>query len=205
MKKSQLEILLSKLKGFKEPNLKLEQYRTPSDIAADILNLINISGDLKGRVTDLGCGIGTFTIGCGLFNLESRGIDKDKKVIKIAKENKIFIEEKLKRKIPVKFEVKDIKEVEEKTDLVVMNSPFGLRSEKGDLDFLKTAFKISDLIYSLHHQTKENESFLEKFSQRDNFKCKKLKEYEFPIPKTFYFHKKRKVFIPVGLYKFFSD
>lgn len=201
MKKSQLEILLSKLKRPENPKVELEQYRTPSGIASDILNLIKVSGDLKGKIMDLGCGIGTFAIGSAVLDEQSKGIDIDREIIEISRKNKSLVEREIERELQVEFEVKAIKNVEEKANLVVMNPPFGLQSKESDLKFLKKAFEISDVVYSLHHSTTQNEKFLKKFASSHDFLINKIKTYNFSINKIFFFHKRDKYFIKADLYR----
>ena len=70
-KKRQLEMVLQDIPYHESPKINLEQYSTPSVIAADVLWNANSIGDIKGmKVVDLGCGTGIFAIGSALLGAE---------------------------------------------------------------------------------------------------------------------------------------
>ena len=85
-KKRQLEMALQSIPPHKSPKIDLEQYSTPSVIAADVLWNAHSIGDLEGmKVVDLGCGTGIFAIGSALMGAsESVGVDIDGDAISIA-------------------------------------------------------------------------------------------------------------------------
>src|SRR3989344_7325094 len=87
--KRDLEVILSKLKGFEKPSLTLEQYPTPSTIAAEWAWNMALKGEVAGKViVDAGCGPGI--IGLGLLLLGARKvifIDKDQEIIPICLQN----------------------------------------------------------------------------------------------------------------------
>ena len=87
--KSKLAIELSKLQDFDEHILHLEQYSTPSEIAADIVWKAYMLGDVKGKVIlDPACGPGFLGIGCLLLGAkEVYFLDVDEKIISILKNN----------------------------------------------------------------------------------------------------------------------
>ena len=66
--KAGLARVLSGLKGFDEAKVRLEQYPTDGETAADILWNMYILGDIDGKViVDLGAGTGILGIGAGLL------------------------------------------------------------------------------------------------------------------------------------------
>ena len=79
LSKKQLEIILSKLKPIQNPKPSLEQYTIPSSLAAEILNLATLSGDIEGKkVVDLGCGTGRLALGAMLLDAkEVVGVEID--------------------------------------------------------------------------------------------------------------------------------
>ena len=85
-KKRQLEIELQDIPPHKSPKIDLEQYSTPSVIAADVLWNAHTIGDIEGmKIVDLGCGTGIFTIGSALMGAaDSVGVDIDGDAISIA-------------------------------------------------------------------------------------------------------------------------
>ena len=92
LSKSELAIVLSKMKVFDEPELLKEQYATDSEVAAELLWSAYMNGDVKDRiVADFGCGTGILGIGCLL--LEAKKVffvDSDSKAIDVLKENLVF-------------------------------------------------------------------------------------------------------------------
>ena len=52
-------MLLQQLDGFKNPNMQLEQYQTPANIAASWLWSMHMQGEIEGKVfADLAAGPG---------------------------------------------------------------------------------------------------------------------------------------------------
>ena len=87
--KSSLAVALSKLKLFSKPDVKLEQYPTDSEIAAEILWNAHMRGDLDNKiVADLGCGTGILGIGALLLGAKKVFfVDIDKNALEILKQN----------------------------------------------------------------------------------------------------------------------
>jgi len=74
--KSGLAVILSSLLSFKSPKIKLEQYETPSEIAADVLWNAHMNGDLVDKtVADLGSGTGVLGLGAVLLGAK-KGIPR---------------------------------------------------------------------------------------------------------------------------------
>ncbi|MDY6778142.1 MAG: methyltransferase, partial [Candidatus Nanohaloarchaea archaeon] len=63
MNKSQLQIVLSRLQTFNDPDPSLEQYATPPDVAASFLHRVDLTIDQPAELIDLGSGTGILTIG----------------------------------------------------------------------------------------------------------------------------------------------
>ena len=62
--KKELDVFLSKLKGFTAPSFQLEQYVTPSSIAGEWLWNMAMRREISGRVIlDAACGPGILGIG----------------------------------------------------------------------------------------------------------------------------------------------
>jgi len=65
--KSALAQQLAIVAGFDDPNVDLEQYRTPPELAAHLIHTADLQGDIDGRtVIDLGCGTGMLALGAAL-------------------------------------------------------------------------------------------------------------------------------------------
>jgi len=88
MKKKQLEMMLERLEGFSRPSFQREQYSTPAAVAAEMLYLAAIRGDLEGcTVCDLGCGTGILAIGASLMGARAVGVETDPEALAAAKRN----------------------------------------------------------------------------------------------------------------------
>ncbi|HLD78922.1 MAG TPA: 50S ribosomal protein L11 methyltransferase, partial [Candidatus Nanoarchaeia archaeon] len=87
--KRDLEVVLSKLKDFEKPSFTLEQYPTPSNIAAEWIWNMAMKGEVAGRtIVDAGCGPGI--LGIGLLLMGARKvifIDKDEAVLDVCRKN----------------------------------------------------------------------------------------------------------------------
>ena len=193
------------IKGFEKPKPELEQYITPSNIAAELLWTAHMDGNITGKIVlDLGCGTGIFSFGAALLGAKAViGYDIDEKALEIAEENRKKISKTGIDMIHITFIKKDISEIDQKCDTVIMNPPFGVQRENADRIFLSKAFEISKTIYSIHKI--ESKLFLEKFARDNGFKSILIKEDEIPLGATMSFHKKRKYPIKVGLWKFIPE
>jgi len=188
---NKLAIELSKLKSFEEARINLEQYQTPSDIAAKVLWWAYMQGDIEGKIiADFGCGNGILGIGALLLNAKKvYFIDKD---IRLVKENYkgfnggVFFEE-------------DIKKFNKKVNVVVQNPPFGVQKEHADREFLVKALEVAETVYSFHKI--ESENFINKFCRDNNAITKKIFVFDFPLKKTQKFHKKELYKVKVGVWK----
>ncbi len=194
MNKKQLAIALSKLKDFVEKNIRLEQYRTDSELAALLLWKAFMNNDIKGKIiADFGCGNGI--LGFGALLLEAKKVyfvDIDEKVIKLVKENTKYFRNKEILNI-------DVKEFDKKIDTIVMNPPFGVQNEHADKEFLLKAFETGKKVYSIHKI--ESKDFIEKLCGDNNWKVNGIEKVNFIIKKIYKFHKREKYSVKVGIWE----
>jgi len=210
--KKQLAVILSKLKLIKGVDRGLEQYQTESELAADIIWNANLVDDIEGcLIHDLGCGNGIFGIGALLIGAwKCVFVDIDKKAIELTEENIDgyegmdevcnVVEQDVKT---VDFKVIDEGMYEDEVgmknekakNVVLMNPPFGTKTEHADKDFLSKCFGFADVIYSIHMA--ESKKFLESFSKDNGFKLTNMWEYEFGIKKSHEKHKKQVHKVPI--------
>jgi putative methylase len=195
MKKKELEMLLQKIPLFEKPSPKLEQYLTPAGIAADIIFIAHQFGDIEDKIVfDLGCGTGIFSTGAILTGAKKViGFDVDEKSIEIAKN---YAE---KNNYCIKFEVKNILDIREKCDTVIMNPPFGAQKSdrKADRKFIEKGFEIACVIYSLH--LSKTVPFIEKMVSSLGGEITYSKDYVFPIRYSYEFHEKKVVYYDVSM------
>ena len=198
--KRDLEVILSKLKSFEKPSLTLEQYPTPSHIAAEWAWNMALKGEVAGKViVDAGCGPGI--IGLGLLLLGARKvifIDKDQEIIPICLQNY----EKIKEEYEIgaaEFVAHDFSLFDGEADIVVQNPPFGTKQEHADKKFLEKAFAVAPIVYSMHKWS--TQKFVEAVCKDHDFKVTDLWRYEFPIKAVFKFHEKPVQVVDVGLWR----
>ncbi|WP_297466706.1 METTL5 family protein [Thermococcus sp.] len=198
MKKKHLAMTLSRLEGFRNPKPELEQYRTPGDVAAELLWLAHSSGHIAGRtVADLGAGTGVLSIGAKLLGARKvYAVESDKEALEVARKNAEALG------LEVEFINANVSEFNESVDTVVMNPPFGSQRRHADRPFLMKAFEVADVVYSIHLAKPEVRRFIEKFSGDFGFRATRLRTVPFEIPAQFHFHRKRLERISVDLYLF---
>lgn len=186
---------MEKLAKPMNPRSELEQYTTPSDVAADMLWIALSSGNIQGkRVADLGCGNGLLGIGAALLGASSVNCyDVDPKMIELCQQNAIST------KVNLDAECSDISCINGEFDTVVQNPPFGAQRPGADRPFLVTAMKIADITYSLH--LAETVPFVSKYCSDFYSRVEHIKNYKFKIPFMFEFHKKPAEFVYVALLK----
>jgi putative methylase len=201
--KKALNIHLSKLKLWEKPDVKLEQYPTPGDIAADILWNAHMNSDIENKtIIDAACGPGILGIGALMLGAKKvYFVDKDTEALGLVTENQCFTEDEF---VPGKhYEseliLSDIAEINIKADVVIQNPPFGTKDKHADKAFLEQAFKSADVIYSFHKTS--TKSFVEAIAKDNGFEITHVYKYNFPIKATMKFHKKPVKMIEVGCWR----
>lgn len=181
--KSDLSIELSKLEGFREPKISLEQYMTPPELAADIIHSAYMNGDIEGKnVLDLGTGTGILGIGAALAGAKKvLALEKDKDAIKIAEEN---IDSSNMKEV-IELLHADIEDFNKDFDTVVMNPPFSTHSDTGTI-FVSKALKSADSVYAIGHPGLEEEFRRE--SRKTGHEVHASEEYTISLPATYGFH-----------------
>jgi putative methylase len=194
MKRKELEILLERIEAIPEPDVASEQYATPAPVAADLLFFAFANGDIEDQVVyDLGCGAGILGIGAKLLGARRViGIDKDSKVVEVARSNSA------KLGVAVDFYRCEVREVQGTGDSVVMNPPFGAqwKDRHADRVFLVKALEIAPVVYSLLNA--DSETFV-----RLLFPHTSIERFPvaFPLKRQFTFHTKDRKRIPVDMYR----
>jgi putative methylase len=206
--KKQLAVLLSKLQGFKQPKIKLEQYQTPSEIAAEWAWQMALNGDVEGKIiADFACGPGI--IGIALLILGAKKVhfvDCDPKIIQICKQNYHQVLEKYELS-NAQFHICDIKDFNlnrsnssiAPIDIVVQNPPFGTQQKHHDRIFLLKAFNTADIVYSMHKSA--TFEFIRAISSDNQFEITHKWFHKFTLPKTMPHHNKKQASVDVNIWR----
>ncbi|MEA3429668.1 MAG: METTL5 family protein [Nanoarchaeota archaeon] len=223
--KSRLAIILSKLKVFKDAKIKLEQYPTDSEIAAEVLWNAYLQGDIEGKtIADLGCGTGILGIGALILGAKYvYFVDIDEDALDICNSNldsikdilqdvrgsidnnnnnpKDIVRENIIDNVNSQYIVKKCKvsSFKENVDTVIQNPPFGAKVKNADREFLEKAFEIGKAIYSMHNAT--TKKFIQKFADERKSRITHYWEFQFPLKQSMKYHTKRITRITVGCWR----
>ena len=198
--KKELELLLSRLKGFEEPSWELEQYATPADIAADWLWQAALRGEIAGKtILDAACGPGILGIGALIMGAKKvYFLDKSESSIVICQENVKLVGEEYEIG-ESEFVISDISLFDEEVEVVLQNPPFGTKEKHADRMFLETAFSVGKIIWSMHKRA--TAAFVEAISKDHGFVITNKFDYDFPIKAAFRFHQKPVKSVEVSLWR----
>ncbi|MFX0106930.1 MAG: METTL5 family protein [Candidatus Hodarchaeota archaeon] len=202
MRLKELKIALESMEQIDDYEISLEQYPTPSEIAATILFSAQMEhNDITERIVlDLGCGNGIFSIGAALLGAKHViGIDVQSKALKVSQRNSALLGTEHKTDW-VQGDVSSL-ELTRPIDTVVTNPPFGVKKRGADLKFLRTAMSSAKVVYSIHLSGEKNRNFLKTAVEDLGGVITQLETFEFPIGRIYEFHKKEKHQIQVDLYR----
>jgi putative methylase len=203
--KKRLAIELSKLKNFDEVSVKLEQYATPSEIAAAWVWNAMLKDDIAGKViVDAACGPGI--LGCGALLMGADKVifvDISLEALDLAKENvKMLAEEyEIGESEFIRADIADftLPEGTSRVDTVLQNPPFGTKIRHHDRTFLEKAFVVGNVIYSMH---KENTwAFVKAIVQDNGFEVTDRWTYDFRIGNILPWHKKPAVVVKTTVWR----
>ncbi len=196
MDKKELEILLQRCGGFRNPKIKLEQYTTPAPLAAELLTLALLKGDITSKVVfDLGCGTGRLGIGAALLGAKHVFcVDIDVEALRIARENaeKFALDN-------IEFILADVRDVSGRAETVVQNPPFGVHVRGADRVFLEKALEIAPVVYSIHKR--ETREFVRRYVRSLGGEVEEVVERRFELPRSYDFHRKERKIIRVDIYR----
>jgi putative methylase len=195
-----LERELAALQGFENPRVEREQYATPAPVAAHLVHLAGLHGDLTRRVVDLGTGTGVLAIGAALAGAEQVvGLDLDRAALDTARRN----EERASPPVEIDWVAGDATDSPLCLDdaTVLTNPPFGAQCghEHADRAFLATVAGLATVSYSIHNAG--SESFVESFAGDGGGEVTHAFRAEFSIPRQFEFHEQDVGEIEVEVYR----
>jgi putative methylase len=187
--KRALEAQLSVVAGFDNPQAALEQYPTPPEIAAHVIHVADLQGDIDGRtVVDLGTGTGMLAFGAALRGpARVVGVEVDREALATAQENRVRVG----TTTPIHWIQADATRAPlciEEPVTVVMNPPFGAQDghEGADRAFLVTAAEVADVSYSVHNAG--SQEFVEAFAADNGGEVTHAFRATFTLDRQFDFH-----------------
>jgi putative methylase len=217
-RKSDLEIMLSRIEPHPTPMPSLEQYTISPNVAATMLYIAAYAnGDIVDKtVLDLGCGTGRLAIGAALLGAkEVVGVDLDKRGVKAAYESSMAASVKNE----TQWVVADVDSVRGCFDTVLENPPFGVQKRGADRKFLAKALELGRVTYSIHKRPLEDStlanrmrksrddaiavpptSFMKNFIEANGGRIKAVYSMLMTIPHMFNFHTDKKHDFLVDLY-----
>lgn len=189
--KGALGIVLSQLQGFDEPKVRLEQYPTDSQVAADLLWTAFQLGDIQNKtLADFGAGCGILGIGALLLGAKQVFfVESEKKALDIAQTNLRTVMKKNKINGTASFILDSVQNFSKPVDCIIQNPPFGTREKGADTLFLKAAFLNAPIIYSFHKTVTRNH--IEKVSSAAEFVVTHLFPYQLPLKASFTQHTRK--------------
>ncbi|MFT4310422.1 MAG: METTL5 family protein [Candidatus Woesearchaeota archaeon] len=197
--KKSVAMLLSRLSGFTHPNIRLEQYSTPSEYAAELLWVIK--ADVQGAVVyDLCCGTGILGIGAGLLGASKvHFIDMDDTVLKIAQDN-VGVWQTHNIACEAVFEQQDVTQLTiTQADIVVMNPPFGTKQKHADTQCLRAACG-TPIICSIHKAS--TDAYIRSFMHKQGYTCVFSVQKKWLLRNTMHMHTRNKTYIDCCMYVF---
>jgi putative methylase len=187
--KAQLAGQLAVVAGFENPQAALEQYPTPPELAAHVIHVADLNGDVEGRtVVDLGTGTGMLALGAALRGpARVVGVEIDRAALLTARENRVRVG----TRTPIHWIQADATRLPLRPDgptTVVMNPPFGAQAgnEHADRAFLASAAAIADVSYSVHNAG--SREFVEAFAADNGGEVTHAFAAEFDVDRQFDHH-----------------
>lgn len=197
--KRTVEQRLASVADFERPKAELEQYVTPADIAAHLLHLASMQGDLDRPVFDLGTGTGMLALAAALYGAPRVvGIDRDDDALATAVEN----EERVAPARDLDWVRGDVATLPVDPDggvTVVSNPPFGAQSRGADRPFLDAAAEHAAVSYTIHNAG--SEAFVESFAAERGGDVTHAYRIEFPLPHQFDFHEAEEAVVDAELFR----
>jgi len=185
--KRALEQRLAAVEGFRDPDPALEQYPTPAGLAAHLIHVADLQGDLAGRmVADLGSGTGMLALAAATRDpARVLAVERDPGALAVARENEARVDPAegvdWLRGDATRPPLADV-------DTVVMNPPFGAQdgNEHADRRFLAAASESAGVSYSIHNAG--SQSFVESFAGDEGGDVTHAFAAEFDVDRQFEFH-----------------
>lgn len=198
--KRALATRLAALAGFDDPDVELEQYPTSPELAANLVHLADLTGDLDGEVVDLGTGTGMLALAAATRSPDRvLALDIDRHALDTAHKNEATITPDT----GVNWIQADATRPPLSTTdaTVVMNPPFGAQhgNRGADRAFLDAARTFAVVSYSIHNAG--SRAFVEAYADDHDGTVTHAFAAELPIEGQFEFHTSDRTELPVEVYR----
>ena len=198
--RSGLATRLSAVEGFAAPSAELEQYLTPARLAATVVHVALLRGDIDGRtVVDLGTGTGMLALAAATRGPERVvGIEVDRDALVRARAN----ERRVDPSTPVTWVHGDATRPSLGSSTgttVVSNPPFGAQNEHADRAFLRAAARTAAVSYTVHNAGSRR--FVESFVADEGGELTDAYASEIGIDRQFDFHRADRRTVEVEVYR----
>lgn len=156
---------------------------------------------------DLGAGTGRISIASAYFNPKCViSVDIDSQALSILKKNIQHLDvghliNPLCTDIQI-FDFSRIKMFPHYKITTIMNPPFGVQKSKADRKFLDLAFRISNVIYSIHLTNRKVHKFILSYSSKFNWNINYMFRFNMLLERSFFFHTKKEKEVDVTIYRF---
>ncbi|MFC6835922.1 METTL5 family protein [Halomarina ordinaria] len=194
-----LERALEAVAGFDDPRVELEQYPTPAPLAAHLVHLAGLRGDLD-TVLDLGCGTGMLAFGAALAGAHRVvGVDCDPEALAVARDNATRLDCG-----SVAWVLGDATRppcCPGDAVTVLTNPPFGAQrgNRHADRAFLASASDLATVSYSIHNAG--SRAFVESFVADAGGTVTDAFAAEFDLDRQFDFHTEARRTIETEVYR----
>jgi len=210
--KKQLISIIQSTESFSKPKIELEQYCIDAISAVDIVYFAGFEfNDIDNKlILDLGTGTGRLSIASALLNAAIvLSVDIDILAVNTLKKNISKLD--LKNVIfPLCSDVKSLEFSKEALFnnfkiTTIMNPPFGVKRKTADRVFLKKAFSISDVVYSIHLAGEKVFDFISKFCYKYDWHIDNFFPYKMLLERSYQFHTKKVKSIDVNIFRFIKN
>lgn len=196
IRKRDLAIKLQTIPPHPNPKVALEQYTVPADLAAEILfRACYEQDDIEGKsVLDLGTGTGRLALGASMLGAEYViGVDLDKSAIEVAMTNRNRLG------LGADWVLGGIEATHGSIDTIIMNPPFGTKRAHADVQFLEVALGLARVIYSIHKSS--TRSYISRWLSHRGAESEIFLSTKMEIPHQFSFHRKKRRFVDIDVYR----
>lgn len=196
-----LERRLSFVDGFEAPSPALEQYPTPAEIAASLIHVADLNGDLDRPVLDLGAGTGMLAIAAAARTDEPVvGIEVDRDALATARRNASSFDDLASLSF-VRGDIRSLPVACQCAVTVLSNPPFGAQdgNEGADKAFLDSARSVAAVSYSIHNAG--SRSFIESYAGDHGGSVTDAFDLDLDLDRQFSFHDQARQTIDAEAYR----